>query len=81
VVDLERPDEIDYGLRIVEEVRADPELAAFPIIVCTGAAESHLRPLRGRLNLLGVPILPKPFTLHEFEAALDRLLGGTASPN
>jgi CheY-like chemotaxis protein len=79
VVDLERPQEIDYGLRIVEEVRAEPDLAAIPIIVCTGAAESHLRPVRGRLNLLGVPILPKPFTLQEFEAALERLLGGTTS--
>jgi CheY-like chemotaxis protein len=79
VVDLERPDETDYGLRIAEEVRADPELAAIPIIVCTGAAELHLRPLRRRLKLLGVPILPKPFTLQEFEAALNRLLGGTAS--
>ena len=81
VVDLERPDESDYGLRIVEEIRSDPELVAIPIIVCTGAAESHLRPVRGRLNALGVPILPKPFALHEFEAALDRPLGGTAWPN
>lgn len=76
VVDLERPDEKDFGLRVVEEVRADPELREIPIIVCTGAAEPRLRPVRSRLIELGVPVLPKPFTLEEFEAALDNMLGG-----
>jgi len=77
VVDLQRPDESDFGLRVVEEVRADPELRALPIIVCTGAAEPYLAPVRGRLDSLGVPVLPKPFTLQEFEAALDHLLLGS----
>jgi CheY-like chemotaxis protein len=79
VVDLERPDESEFGLRVVEQVRADPELQALPIIVCTGAPEPHLAPVRGRLDELGVPVLPKPFTLEEFEAALDDLLLGSAS--
>ena len=79
VVDLERPDESDFGLRVVEQVRADPELRALPIIVCTGAAEPHLRPVRGRLTELGVPVLPKPFTLPEFEAALEHMLVGSRS--
>ena len=77
VVDFERPDESDFGLRVVEEVRADPELRELPIIVCTGAAEARLRPVRGRLSQLGVPVLPKPFTLEEFEAALENMLVGT----
>ena len=79
VVDFERPDESDFGLRVVEQVRADPELRGLPIIVCTGAAEARLRPIRGRLKELGVPILPKPFTLQEFEAALESMLVGTRS--
>ena len=79
VVDLERPDESEFGLRVVEQVRADPELHTLPIIVCTGAGEPHLAPVRGRLDELGVPVLPKPFTLEEFEAALDDLLLGSAS--
>ena len=76
VVDLERPDEKDFGLRVVEQVRADPELRELPIMVCTGAAEPRLRPVRSRLEALGVPVLPKPFTLQEFEAALESMLVG-----
>jgi CheY-like chemotaxis protein len=79
VVDLERPEESEFGLRVVEQVRADPELRALPIIVCTGAGESHLAPVRGRLDELGVPVLPKPFTLEEFETAIDDLLLGSSS--
>ena len=76
IVDLERPEETDFGLRVVEQVRADPELRALPIIVCTAASGPHLRPVRGRLSELSVPVLPKPFTLEEFEAALENMLGG-----
>ena len=79
VVDLERPDETDFGLRVVEQLRADPELQGLPIIVCTGAGEPHLAPVRVRLDELGVPVLPKPFTLEEFESALDDLLLGSSS--
>lgn len=79
VVDLESPDESHFGLRVVEQVRADPELRGLPIIVCTGAAELRLSPVRGRLTELGVPVLPKPFTLEEFEAALESLLTGNRS--
>ena len=81
VVDFERPDESDFGLRVVEQVRADPELRELPIIVCTGAAEARLRPVRNRLSELGVPVLPKPFTLQEFEAALETMLGGRTEPD
>ena len=77
VVDFERPDERDFGLRVVEQVRADPELRALPVMVCTGAPEARLRTVRGRLSELGVPVLPKPFTLEEFEAALEKLLMGS----
>ena len=79
IVDLERPDERDFGLRVVEQVRADPELRELPIIVCTGAAEARLRPVRSRLTALGVPVLPKPFTIEEFEAALESMLTGSRS--
>ena len=78
VVDFERPDESDFGLRVVEQVRADPELRELPIIVCTGAPDARLRPVRSRLTELGVPVLPKPFTLQEFESALENMLGGRA---
>jgi CheY-like chemotaxis protein len=47
LVDLERPDEEEYGLRIIEELRSDPELVALPVILCTAAAE-EVRPLLER---------------------------------
>lgn len=81
VVDLERPYDNDFGLRLAEQVRADPELRTLPMIVVTGAGDARLRPVRGRLKKLGVPVLPKPFTLEEFEAALENMLGGRAEPD
>ena len=79
VVDFERPDERDFGLRVVEQVRADPELRELPVMVCTAAAEARLRQVRERLSELNVPVLPKPFTIEEFEVALQSLLMGSRS--
>lgn len=57
VVDLQRPDEDEYGIRLIEEVRADPEVGAIPIILCTAAVEA-IEPLLPRLSALKVPVLP-----------------------
>jgi CheY-like chemotaxis protein len=73
VVDLQRPDEDEFGLRIIEELRADDELRAFPIILCSGAAEA-VHTLRPRLDALGVPIVIKPFSLEELERTLASAL-------
>jgi CheY-like chemotaxis protein len=74
LVDLERPDEEEYGLRIIEELRSDPELVALPVILCTAAAE-EVRPLLERLDRLGVPVIRKPFEVTELERALRDALG------
>ena len=73
LIDLQRPDEDDYGLRIIEEVRTDPELSGLPIILCSGAPEA-MRPLEDRLVGLRVPIVVKPFSLIELEDTLARAL-------
>jgi DNA-binding response OmpR family regulator len=69
VVDLQRPDENEYGVRIIREVRADPETSDVPIILCTGASEA-VRPLIPALEALDVPIVIKPFAVEDLEATL-----------
>ena len=39
LVDLRRPDEHEYGLRVIEELRADPDLKALPIFLRTAGAQ------------------------------------------
>ena len=77
VVDLQRPNEDEYGLRIIEDLRADEETRAIPIILCTGAVDA-LESVRPRLDLLGVPIVVKPFSIEELERALAGALNRTA---
>jgi CheY-like chemotaxis protein len=73
VVDLQATSEDDFGLRIIEELRSDPELGKLPIILCSGAAES-IHPLRDRLAALNVPILLKPFPIEVLEEQLQEAL-------
>lgn len=61
------------GVRIIEELRALPEMRNFPIVLCTGAADDVV-PLVSRLQLLDVPVVIKPFELAEFEQTLSRAL-------
>jgi CheY-like chemotaxis protein len=78
VVDLQQADEDAFGLRIIEELRSDPEMRSFPIILCSGAAES-IHPLRDRLAALNVPVVLKPFPIEVLEAQLQEALGSTDS--
>ena len=74
LVDLEAPDEALFGLRLIQEVRRDPELQDLPIILATGAKE-RVGLHRALLDSLGVPVLIKPFSINALEeklrAALD----------
>jgi CheY-like chemotaxis protein len=78
VVDLRRPDDREYGLRLIEDVRADPEVSSIPIILCTGAVE-QIGPLLPLLQSLQVPVLPKPFHADELEQALASALAGKSA--
>lgn len=78
VVDLQAADEGHFGLRIIEEVRSDPELRGFPIILCSGAAES-IHPLRERLAELNVPVVLKPFPIEVLEQQLKETLSSADS--
>jgi CheY-like chemotaxis protein len=73
LIDLQRPDEDDYGLRMIEDLRTDPEIGDLPIILCSGAPEA-LRPLQNRLAGLRVPIVVKPFAIDELEMTLQGAL-------
>ena len=84
LVDLQRPDEDAYGVRIIEELRNDPRTSGVPIILCTGAPEA-VRPLVRRLDELGVPVVIKPFKVSELEetlrAALNEPKPASAAPD
>jgi CheY-like chemotaxis protein len=76
VVDLQRPREDEYGLRLIEDLRADEETRAIPIVLCTGAADA-VESLRPRLDALAVPIVVKPFSIDELEQTLSEVLQGS----
>ena len=73
IVDLQRPDEDEYGLRIIEELRADERTRAIPIVLCTGATTA-VESIRPRLVTLAVRIVTKPFSIDELEATLNSVL-------
>ena len=70
IVDLQRPGEDEYGLRIIEELRATPETRAIPIVLATGAGP-ELQPVLGRLQALDVGLLRKPFQIGDLESVID----------
>lgn len=78
LVDLQRPNEDAYGVRIIEQLRRDPRTSKVPIILCTGAAEA-VRPLIRRLDELGVPVVLKPFEIRELEETLRSALEATGA--
>jgi CheY-like chemotaxis protein len=74
LVDLQRPDEDHYGLRIIEQIRAEPELRAFPIVLSTGAVE-ELPEVLPLLESLHVPVLRKPFRIADLSTTLESVIG------
>jgi len=73
LVDLQAPNDDQFGLRIIEEVRSDPAISDLPIILATGAAED-IDTLRERLDPLDVPVLVKPFSIATLEQHLRTVL-------
>jgi CheY-like chemotaxis protein len=69
IVDLQRPGEDRHGLRLIEEVRAAPELRTLPIVLASGAIP-ELRALSSRLQALGIQMLAKPFDIADLEGAV-----------
>jgi DNA-binding response OmpR family regulator len=59
-----------YGFRLVERLRKDPELAALPIIVASGAKREIGRRV-GFLQENGCRVLIKPFHPEELLAAVE----------
>ena len=70
VVDLQAPQEDDFGLRVIQEIRQDPEMRDLPIILATGATDD-LATLHERLEALRVPVLIKPFPISVLEEQLQ----------
>ena len=71
LLDLMMPDL--GGVRVLEEVRDDPELADTPIIVVTGKADA----INGMRDLLGdANVFLKPFAVAELLARVAEVTGG-----
>jgi CheY-like chemotaxis protein len=75
IVDLQRPEEQDYGLRIIQELREQAETRAFPIVLATGAGPD-LQPVLARAKSLDVEVVRKPFRIERLEAAIHSSLNG-----
>ena len=73
LVDLQAPNEGEFGLRVIQEVREDPEMRNLPIILATGATE-ELHSLHEQLEALEVPVLIKPFEMSALEEKLHAAL-------
>ena len=73
LVDLQAPDDDEFGLRVIQAVRADPEIRELPIILAT-AASGEIHSLRERLEPLNVPVLIKPFPIETLEQQLQAIL-------
>jgi DNA-binding response OmpR family regulator len=73
LVDLQAPHEGEFGLRVIQEVREDPETRDLPIILATGATD-ELHSLHERLDALDVPVLIKPFEMSALEEKLQAVL-------
>ena len=73
LVDLQAPDEDEFGLRVIQEVREDPEIGDLPIILATGAT-NDLGSLHERLEALEIPVLIKPFPISALEEKLQAVL-------
>lgn len=66
-----------HGWDIAQSVRRDAELAELPILVCS-ADHQAMNEVAEQSEAETVELLHKPFSLDDFTAAIDRLLGRSA---
>lgn len=74
IVDLRLSQQTITGWDIAKQIRADPELARVPMILCTGAPDEVRERAAELAALPDVEVLAKPFALGELESMVARLL-------
>jgi CheY-like chemotaxis protein len=74
IVDLRLLQPTITGWDIAKQVRADPELARIPMILCTGAPDEVRERAAELAELPNVEVLAKPFAVGELESMVARLL-------
>ena len=74
VLDLLLGADEDAAWGFLRDLRADPELCAVPVVVCS-AATRLLDRLAPALRDHGAVVVPKPFELDDFLAAVARAVG------
>lgn len=67
------------GLQILEQLRADPQTATIPVVICT-ADEGFLREHAAELANRGIPCLAKPFEIDDLIAVVSRAAGIEPQP-
>jgi two-component system nitrogen regulation response regulator NtrX len=60
----------DAGLKVAEELAADPETKDIPIIMCSGEHE-FVRANKQRLHGLSFSVIGKPFSIPRLQAILN----------
>lgn len=74
IVDLRLSQPTITGWDLAKQIRADPELASVPMILCTGAPDEVRERAAELAALPHVEVLAKPFALGELESMVARLL-------
>lgn len=74
IVDLRLSQPKITGWDIARQIRADPELASVPMILCTGAPDEVRERATELAALPNVEVLAKPFALGALESMVARLL-------
>lgn len=75
VVDVEEPEDAHAGIRVIDQLRDDPEFEKFPIVLCTNADPPPDTVIR--ISLLDIPIVERPFDPDELGAAINFAIAGS----
>lgn len=74
IVDLRLRGAEISGWEILQAVRADPELGALPVIICTADAAEVRNRAEAMAEMPGVEVLLKPFPLDDLEEMIRAML-------
>ena len=78
MIDLRMGTDGLHGWNVAQQVRADPDLAGLPVLVCSADAFA-VREMEEELNgTRRTATLLKPFTIDELTGAIDKLLAESA---
>lgn len=63
------------GLGVLDQLAADPATAHIPVLMCSAISPYETGPWQELLARRGVPVLVKPFELHQLLAKVRHMVG------